>query len=281
MTGYAALDAPGRRWELRGVNGRGLDLRFRLPDRPAGLEPEARRLLQARVARGSLTLSLRLGGDEAAGPRLDPAALEAALDAVAAVSDRAAARHLDLVATDPARILALPGVWGAGAAAEVSLGDLKAELASLVEAFDAARAKEGEALRTILAAQVDAIEALVARADALGPERAEAAAAALREALARLGAQADGARIEAEVALLLVRGDVAEELDRLRVHVAAARDLLDAEGPVGRRLDFLVQEFVREANTLCSKSAHAGLTAVGLEMKAAIDRLREQAMNVE
>ena len=289
MTGYAALDVPGRRWELRSVNGRGLDLRLRLPERPAGLEAAAREAVGAVAARGNVTLTLRVGGEDA-GPRaavLDPDALDAALDALARVAEAAATKGVDVVAPSAADVLTLRGVWETRADAESpAIEVLTAELAPLVAEFDAARAREGAALKRVLAGQVDAIAALADRVEALLPERAAAQADALRAAFARLAAavpeaEATDARIAAEVATLAVRADVAEELDRLRAHVAAARDLLAADGPVGRRLDFLTQEFNREANTLCAKSGHAELTAIGLELKTVIDRLREQVQNVE
>jgi len=158
MTGYAALDRPGRRWELRGVNGRGLDMRLRLPDRPQGLEPAARKALGATLARGNVTLSLRLGaeGREATIPRLSHAALDAALDAAAEVAAAAAERGLDMRAPGAADILALRGIWEAGEADEPpALDTLTAELTGLIAEFDAARAAEGEALATLLTGHVD------------------------------------------------------------------------------------------------------------------------------
>ena len=288
MTGYAALDAPGRRWELRGVNGRGLDLRLRLPDRPAGLEAAARAAVGAVAARGSLTLTLRLEPVAGQGaPRVDADALGAVLDGLAEVLRAAEARGLDLAPARASDLLAMRGVWDAGAVeGGPDLAALTADLATLCAEFDAARRVEGAALRGALAGQVDEIDALADRIVAVLPDRAEAQADALRAAFARLRAaapeaEASEARVASEVAALAVRADVAEEVDRLRAHVAAARELLASEGPVGRRFDFLAQELNREANTLCAKSGHAGLTALGLELKTVIDRLREQVQNVE
>ncbi|MEM7489480.1 MAG: DUF1732 domain-containing protein [Pseudomonadota bacterium] len=277
MTGYAALDREGRRWELRSVNARGLDLRLRLPDRPAGLEPAARAALGG-VARGNVTLSLWLGGGGGAG------ALDGAVRSLLAAEAAASAAGLDLRPATAADVLTLAAAGSAEA--EISLATLKGDLADLAAAFDADRRREGAVLRGVLSGQVEEIAELTARAAELGPARASHIADAFRSAMARLtdaapDAGLDPARAAQEVAALAVKGDVTEEIDRLGTHVAAARELLAAEGPVGRRLDFLTQEFMREANTLCSKAGMAELTAIGLDLKAAIDRLREQVQNVE
>jgi uncharacterized protein (TIGR00255 family) len=286
MTGHAALDVEGRGWDLRAVNGRGLDLRLRLPDRPAGLERAARAALSKRIARGNVTLSLRLGGGGGEAPRLSPEGLARAVEAMAAAEAAARASDLPLVPSNAVAILSVRGVWEVGEAEEPpALGLLSDELDRLIGAFDADRAREGQALRAILAEQIDEIARLRAAAIDLAPEREAHLREGLRAAMTRLteaaGAQPDEARLAQEAAALAVRADVSEELDRLGAHVDAARALLSAEGPVGRRLEFLTQEFVREANTLCSKSNLAALTAIGLEMKTVIDRLREQAANVE
>ncbi|WGH78799.1 YicC/YloC family endoribonuclease [Jannaschia ovalis] len=279
MTGYAALDRDGRRWELRSVNARGLDLRLRLPE-VAGLEPAARAALGAVAARGGVTLSLRLGGEAAgAAPRLDLAGLDRALDALSQVAARATQ---PLAPVSAAQILGLRGVWEAGEADPPPLDALVAALGELTTAFAADRAREGAALRAVLAEQVDEIAALTDRARALGAARADHMAEAFRAALARVAeAGLDERRVATEIAALAVKADIAEELDRLDAHVAAARALLDETKPAGRRLDFLTQEFNREANTLCSKAQMTEMTEIGLALKAVIDRLREQVQNVE
>ncbi|MEM7642682.1 MAG: DUF1732 domain-containing protein [Pseudomonadota bacterium] len=279
MTGYAALDRDGRRWELRSVNARGVDLRLRLPDRPAGLEPAARAAL-AGVVRGNVTLSLRMAATAATS---DDALAEAAR-ALIAVEAAAGQAGLDLRPATPADVLSLAA--GRGREAEIPLERLSADLAELVTAFDADRAREGAALRAILAGQVDEIADLTGQAASLAEARADHIAGTFQAALDRLTDRApdaamDPARVAQEVAALAVKADITEEIDRLGAHVTAARDLLGDERPVGRRLDFLTQEFMREANTLCSKANMAELTTIGLALKAAIDRLREQVQNVE
>jgi uncharacterized protein (TIGR00255 family) len=275
-------------WEMRGVNGKGLDLRLRLPEGIEGLEAALRAAATARLARGNVTVSLRLraqGG--AAALRLDGAALDVALAALAETERRADARGLTLGPSTAAQVLALHGLFEPGEEADdpATLAPLLiADFEALLEAFVAMRAQEGAALAEVLCAQLDRIAALAAEAEDALPIRAETIAESHRAALARvIGQPGDIApeRIAQELALLAVRLDVTEELDRLRAHVAAARGLLAQGSPVGRKLDFLSQEFMREANTLCSKAQHAGLTAIGLDLKTVIDQMREQVQNVE
>jgi uncharacterized protein (TIGR00255 family) len=214
------------------------------------------------------------------------------LAALVRVQAAAKARGLSLAPVSAADILTLRGVLDAGAAdaphAESQAGAqavaLLADLPALVADFDTMRRHEGAALAALIAAQVDRVTSLTDAAEAaLGP-RHERMRATLAEAVARLSplaATADPARLEQELAILATKSDVTEELDRLRAHVEAARALLGQGGPVGRKLDFLTQEFNREANTLCAKSQSPALTRIGLDLKAVIDQMREQVQNVE
>jgi uncharacterized protein (TIGR00255 family) len=293
MTAFAARSGgmvaglPGWTWDLRSVNARGLDLRLRLPDGIDGLEAAVRSALQARLVRGSVTLTLKLareGGGE--GLRINPAGLAAAVVALAQVEAAAGAAGLALRPPSPAEIVALRGV------AETAAPDadpeplrraLIADLAPLLDAFAAMRAHEGGALAAVVRAQLDTIAGLVAEARVEAEARRDRWAETLREQMGRvLGAEgADPARIAQELAMIAVRADVTEEIDRLGAHVAQARALLDEGGAVGRRLDFLTQEFLREANTLCSKAQGGGLTRIGLDLKAVIEQMREQVQNIE
>jgi uncharacterized protein (TIGR00255 family) len=294
MTGFAArsLELPaagegvGVQMDLRGVNGRGLELRLRLPEGFEGCEAAWRALIAAQVTRGSLSLTLRLTRAEGGtGARLDMAGLDRALDMLATITARAKARGLALENPRPEGIATLRGVLESGperANPAPAIAALRPELDALLAEFDAMRRAEGAALRAVLLAQLDQVAALVADARAHLPARARDQAAALQGALARLGESgADPQRLAQELALLAVKTDISEELDRLDAHVGAARELLDAGGPVGRRLDFLTQEFNREANTLCAKAQSPALTRIGLDLKAVIDQMREQVQNVE
>ncbi len=295
MTGFAsAEDASGAlswRWELRSVNARGLDLRLRLPSGREGLEPKLRAALQARLKRGGVTASLNiLAGAEEAALQLDRGGLAAAVQAAAEARDAAHAAGLETAPLSLDGLLQIRGVLISGAAepdAEAAAALEATLLQSLEEAADglvAARAMEGQALTRIITAQVDEIEKLVVEAAASAEARSEAARDRLREkldALVEAGADMSEERLAQELALIAVKNDVREEIDRLTAHVAGARKLLHEVPPVGRKLDFLCQEFNREANTLCSKSLSEELTRIGLALKVVIDQMREQVQNVE
>ena len=293
MTGYAERRGEGSghewRWELRSVNGRGLDLRLRLPDRVEGLEPAARAAVAGRATRGSLTLSCRLVAlaDPASGGRaVDPDALRSTLEILAEVERGARDLGLTVASPSPTEIAAMPGVVREAREetdADALKAALVADLEAVAESWDAMRAEEGARLAEVVAAQLAEIAALADEAEALAREREPRRAEALAAAVARIAAEApaDPDRLAQELALIAVRADVSEEIDRLRVHVAAARDLLGDAGPVGRKLDFLTQELAREANTICSKAQSSALTRAGLDLKSVVDRMREQVQNVE
>ncbi|WP_420342782.1 YicC family protein [Paenirhodobacter sp.] len=269
MTGFAARQGAGAghswTWDMRAVNGRGLDLRLRLPE-IEGLEAPVRAAVAKAVSRGNITLSLRLtGAERGEGLRLSSPGLGAALVALREVEAAAQAAGLTLAPTRASDILALRSVTEQVLTESADMADLRAlllrDLDLLLREFAAMRQAEGAQIGAVVAAQ-----------------------AALMAALGRVmggAAGADPQRVAQELALLAVKADVTEEIDRLRAHAVAARALLAAEGPVGRKLDFLTQEFVREANTLCSKSGSARLTAIGLDLKHVIDQMREQVQNLE
>ena len=292
MTGFAsgkgALGPYSWSWELRSVNAKGLDLRLRVPDWLEGLEAALRADLGKALTRGNVTLSLRISREEGAGTlALNRVAMTAALDALAALETEALDRGLTLSPTSAGDLLSLRGMLET-ATAEDDTAPLNAairkEFPDLLDAFLKMRRDEGIALAEVLAGHVAKIESLTATAAELAEARKETMAETLRTNLARVldaSAGADPDRVAQELALIAVKADVTEEIDRLGAHVRAALDLLANGGPVGRKLDFLMQEFNREANTLCSKSQSSDLTAVGLELKAVIDQMREQVQNVE
>ena len=294
MTGFAAqkgADAGhGWTWDIRSVNGKGLDLRLRLPDWIDGLELAVRADLQKAVGRGNVSVSLKLAREGVvgmAGPGVNTGVLHGVLAALRVIEDQAMGMGVTLAQATAADVLAFRGV------AETTVVDddtgplraaLLADLPALIAAFNAMRATEGAALHRVIAAQLDQIDALTAAATREADARRDAARTALQQALARVMDNSDGVdagRIAQELALIAVKSDVTEELDRLAAHVAAARTLLTEGGPVGRKLDFLMQEFMREANTLCAKAQALALTRIGLDLKTAIDQMREQVQNVE
>ncbi|MEO0669999.1 MAG: YicC/YloC family endoribonuclease [Pseudomonadota bacterium] len=292
MTGFAAqsgaYQAHRWAWEMRSVNGKGLDIRLRVPDWIDGLEAALRPLITARAKRGNVTLSLRIAREDAAvASSVNMAQASAAIAALRQISEEATAQGLTLAQSTAAEIAMMRGVMEQNATQDDPArlrAALLADVTALLEAFDAMRLTEGAALSDILTAQLTEVDTLVREAEALAEARKDEVATTLRRNLARVLDNTDGAdpdRVAQELALLAVKADITEELDRLRTHVTAARAHLDEGGPVGRKLDFLMQEFNREANTLCSKAQNADLTRVGLALKALIDQMREQVQNVE
>jgi uncharacterized protein (TIGR00255 family) len=290
MTGFAE-SAGGQgglawRWEAKSVNGRGLDLRLRTPPGMDGLEAPARKLATARFQRGSLQVSLTVEPQEGArGLSIDAAALASA---VKLAHEIAAETGLQPARVDG--ILALKGVIVAedGTPADPMARALRdaAVLESLAAAFDALakeRLNEGAKLACVLAAQLDEIARLTQEAGALAATQPAALKERLESQLKELlaGSVVPQERLAQEAALLAAKADIREELDRLAAHVEDARAMLKDGQGVGRKLDFLAQEFNREANTLCSKSSDIALTRVGLALKAVIDQFREQSQNVE
>ncbi len=293
MTGFAAAKGQGAgygwAWDIRSVNGKGLDLRLRVPDWIEGLETGLRADLGRAFSRGNISLTLKLARDAGEGGemRVNAAALRGVLVALQAVEAAAMDTGVTLAQASQADVLGLRGVLETGAVDE-DTGPLRAlllaDVPGLLADFIASRTAEGAALGRVIADQVARIDALTADAAQQASVRQTSARDTLRDALARVLGNADGvdeARLAQELALLAVKTDVTEELDRLRAHIDAARNLLAETGPVGRKFDFLMQEFMREANTLCSKAQDIALTRIGLDLKTVIDQMREQVQNVE
>ncbi|MCM5558366.1 YicC/YloC family endoribonuclease [Pleomorphomonas sp. JP5] len=289
MTGFARLDgsATGNRfaWELRAVNGRGLDLRLRLPPGFDAVEAAVRRKASEALSRGNVSINLTVTRETSTQTfRIDEALLSTLIDTARRLSGTPGIRDASLDG-----LLAVRGVVEVVEAApdEESAKAFEAELVSafgkVLSDFQASRAAEGVALSRILGNQIDEIARLVAEAEALPARTPEAIRDRLEEQLAVLLAREDidPQRLHVEAALIATRADVREEIDRLKAHISQARELLASEAAVGRRLDFLAQEFNRESNTLCSKSNDTALTRIGLALKAVVDQFKEQVQNVE
>ncbi|SHG31001.1 YicC/YloC family endoribonuclease [Cognatishimia maritima] len=292
MTGFAGGkgEAAGYNWawELRSVNSKGLDLRFRVPDWIEGLDQKLRPMIVKSLARGSVTLSLRVQRiEEGTSLSLNHTTLDLVLTALAEVEQKALDQGHTLSPSNATDVLAVRGVLEASN----SEGDTEALATALVAAFPellkdfvAMRQGEGAALEALLKTQIDEIAKLTESAGEIAEKRRAEVAETLRANLRKVLENTDGVeegRIAQELALLAVKSDVTEEIDRLRAHVDAARSLVSQGSPIGRKLDFLMQEFNREANTLCSKAQNVDLTRVGLDLKAVIDQMREQVQNVE
>ena len=290
MTGFARGDGmhgdTSWNWEARSVNGRTLDLRFRLPTGFEALEIRARGLAQEKLARGNCTINLWVRRETG---RAEIRLNETALRQAEVVAERAR----DLTGLKHARLDTLLGMRGVVETAEAEESEealaalhlaMIASLAGTLDELVRARSGEGERLQAVVEKQLKTIARLIEIAAAAAAQQPAAIAARLAELVARLSeasATLDPERLHQEALLLAARADIQEELDRLRAHVAAANELIASGQPVGRKFDFLAQEFNREANTICSKAADIETTRTGLELKTVIDQLREQVQNIE
>lgn len=292
MTGFAAKTGAAAphswSWELRAVNGKGLDLRIRVPDWIPGLEAGLRKTLSAGIARGNVTIGLRiLREDGTGGLAVNDAQLVTVLDALGRIETAAMDAGVSLAPSKATDIVTMRGVLEQAVVEDDNdaLSEiLMAEFQTVLADFNAMRGAEGAALEVVMRDQLAQIETLTAQAVTEAAARTEQMVEIMKRNLARVMDNVDGIepdRIHAELALIAVKADITEEIDRLRAHIIAARVLLEADGPIGRKLDFLMQEFNREANTLCAKAQSSELTQVGLALKAVIDQLREQVQNVE
>ena len=291
MTGFARIDGADDGatwfWEIRTVNGRGLDVRLRLPAGADQVELPARELVSKRLTRGNVTLQLNQRRTvSGSAVMVNETALNQVLEVARDLRERFDA--------PPPTVEGLLGLRGVLDTVEVEdpedvvAARTAAQLADLEKGLDAlvaARAGEGRRLGEIVEQQLHGISRIIETV-AASPARTPAAISlrlgdAIKRLLDEKAASFDTDRLHQEAVLLATKADVEEELQRLRAHVAAARDLLISEGAIGRRLDFLTQEFNREANTLCSKSNDVEVTKLGLELKSTIEQMREQVQNIE
>ena len=287
MTGFAraagTTGVHGWAWEIRSVNGRGLDVRVRVPPGLEILAEAARKRLSGAFARGTLHVNLAVTSD--AGPPR-PRVNETVLAALLAAIEALPASGIDRPTFDG--LLAVRGVVEYADEAQDVLGAVEkpalAGLEAAVEALQEARADEGRALEAIVLGHVETISRLASEAEHHPARRSEAIRARIAAQVEALLGSANGLdpqRLHQEAALIAVRADIREEIDRLQAHVVALRELLSKGGPIGRKLDFLAQEFGREASTLCAKANDPGLSRIGLELRTVVDQMREQVQNVE
>jgi uncharacterized protein (TIGR00255 family) len=289
MTGFARTEGTVETitwaWEVRAVNGRGLELRFRLPTGWDALEPALREMAMKSLKRGNVNANLTVRRDSETRASID----EAALANVLALAMDLHARIPGSPVPRAESLLTMPGVMRQAPADPVKEREIAtpAAIAGFEEALKgliASRDAEGARLAAVLDSQLTEIARLRDQAEAEAANQPAAQRARVMETLRSLLKESPSLpeeRIAQEVALLAARSDVREELDRLAAHIAAARALMEEGVNIGRRFDFLVQEFNREANTLCSKSASIALTTTGLKLKATIEQMREQVQNIE
>lgn len=269
-------------WQIRSVNHRYLELGFRLPEPLRDIERALRDKALARLGRGKVDAVLRLGAKADPAVRIDAEALARVLGSVAALRGESARGDVPIGAVDPLELLRWPGVAAEDEAAVAALRD------AALTAFDAAlselaahRESEGARLAALLRRRLEELESLAGEARALAEAQRGMLGDRLRERLRELACQAPPERLAQEAALLAQKADVAEELDRLDIHIAEARAALDGAGPRGRRLDFLMQELGREANTLAAKSVLPESAKLAVDIKVVVEQMREQVQNVE
>lgn len=291
MTGFArtfgAVPGGSASWEIKSVNGKSLELRLRLPPGLDRIEPALRQAVQQRFSRGNMQATLNLTQDNRIAPQ--PVVNATFLREVAGLA-RQIETEFGVAPATADGLLSLRGVLDVPETAETE-DDRKAMDAALVEllgqalsGLESSRLEEGRSLAALMSGHLDEIEQIVAKVEADPSRTPEAIRVRLREQVKQLVESSDGLdedRLYAEAALLATKADIREEIDRLTAHVASARKLIQDGGPVGRRLDFLAQEFNRESNTLCAKSNSSAVTRLGLDLKAAVDRFREQVQNLE
>ena len=285
MTGFARRERQGP-WgtltcELRSVNHRYLELSLRLPDDLRGLENDARQLLSANLRRGKVDAGVYLKGAPAGAASLEinRAVVEQVVAGAAEVSAVAGGAA---GALNPLDVLRWPGVIRDAERDVTPIATAAVELLKETAAdLNDARAREGARIRDMLAQRCESLRDLVAVVRARLPEVSARIRARVLERVAQLGTTVDAERLEQEIALLAYKMDVEEELDRLGSHIAETLQVIDSKEPAGRRLDFLMQEFNREANTLSSKSQDSETTRAALDMKVLIEQMREQVQNVE
>jgi uncharacterized protein (TIGR00255 family) len=290
MTGFARAAGAGHgyrwSWELRSVNGKGLDIRLRLPPGFDHLDQPVRERVGKAAQRGSIQIGLSLQRETSVSAlRVNEELLGQVLDLVRRVGGQidAAPPTLDGILSIRGILETVESEDDADTAAALTADLLAALDTALAELVDV-RMREGAAIGAVLLARMDEIERLKDAAETAPARTTEAIKKRLADQVAALleaSSALDPSRLHQEAVLLATKADIREELDRLTAHVAAARALLVEGGPVGRKLDFLAQEFNRETNTLCAKANDRSLTAIGLDLKAAVDQLREQVQNLE
>lgn len=285
MTGYARVEQQGPAgrlsWEIRAVNHRYLEVQFKLPDEFRMMENDLRQLAMQRLGRGKVEAGLRYTWDAGSSEALqiDQERLAAVLVAI----ERVAGQQRTSTAPDPIQVLAWPGVVRNESAPTVAapIADALLLFQTALDDFTATRAREGERTKAYLLDRLDAMVANVATVRQRAPQVRDAWLERLRAKIVELGVDVEPARLAQEAAMAAQRLDVDEELSRLDSHFVEVRDTLDRNEAVGRRLDFLMQELNREANTLSSKSQDAEMTRLAVEMKVTIEQMREQVQNIE
>ena len=294
MTGYASdtilvgdfsLDA-----EIKSVNSKSFDLKIYLPEYMTSMENDIRQLVSKQIARGSIVLKIKANHNEEASSNftLNNEVLNTAIDEIKTIEQKCDGKNIQLSPFTVLDFFSVKGVWEENKISQTDTVELKSvmldKLPELIKKFIETRRIEGQGLQAILVEKLSSIMELIKEIDKILPDRSRHLKKNFKTALDKIineQNQVDENRLEQEVALLVIKQDIQEELDRLKVHIVSMQDLVNSSNVVGKKLDFLSQELNREVNTICSKSQYSDLTKLGIEMKTLVDQFREQVQNVE
>ena len=294
MTGFASgstqVGGVSLDFEIKSVNAKGVDLKIYLPEFISSLENELRQLVLRKISRGSVFLKIKLNpqSDVSNDYVLNDQLLNTVFEKIKNIEKICDEKHIPLEPLKASDFFSVKGVWEENKNVSNSADDSKSiifdKTSELIESLLEARKKEGQGLLTILAEKLASILALHKAAEEILPERSKHLEKNFKSLIDKImseHSQLDENKIEHEIAIIAIKQDIAEELDRLKVHILSMQDLLNSSDVVGKKLDFLSQELNREVNTICSKSQFIDLTKIGIEMKTLVDQFREQVQNVE
>ena len=294
MTGYASdtilvgdfsLDA-----EIKSVNSKSFDLKIYLPEYMTFMENDIRQLVSKQIARGSIVLKIKAKHNDEASSNftLNNEVLNTAIDEIKTIEQKCDEKNIQFSPLTVLDFFSVKGVWEENKISQTDTVELTSvmldKLPELIKKFIETRRIEGQGLQAILAEKLSSIMELIKEIDKILPDRSRHLKKNFRTALDKIineQNQVDENRLEQEIALLVIKQDIQEELDRLKVHIVSMQDLVNSSNVVGKKLDFLSQELNREVNTICSKSQYSDLTRLGIEMKTLVDQFREQVQNVE
>ena len=294
MTGYASdtilvgdfsLDA-----EIKSVNSKSFDLKIYLPEYMTFMENDIRQLVSKQIARGSIVLKIKAKHNDEASSNftLNNEVLNTAIDEIKTIEQKCDGKNIQLSPFTVLDFFSVKGVWEENKISQTDTVELKSvmldKLPELIKKFIETRRIEGQGLQAILVEKLSSIMELIKEIDKILPDRSRHLKKNFKTALDKIineQNQVDENRLEQEIALLVIKQDIQEELDRLKVHIVSMQDLVNSSKVVGKKLDFLSQELNREVNTICSKSQYSDLTKLGIEMKTLVDQFREQVQNVE
>lgn len=294
MTGYASdtilvgnfsLDA-----EIKSVNSKSFDLKIYLPEYMTFMENDIRQLVSKQIARGSIVLKIKAKQNDEASSNftLNNEVLNTAIDEIKTIEQKCDEKNIQFSPLTVLDFFSVKGVWEENKISQTDTVELKSvmldKLPELIKKFIETRRIEGQGLQAILVEKLSSIMEFIKEIDKVLPDRSRHLKKNFKTALDKIineQNQVDENRLEQEIALLVIKQDIQEELDRLKVHIVSMQDLVNSSNVVGKKLDFLSQELNREVNTICSKSQYSDLTRLGIEMKTLVDQFREQVQNVE